>query len=59
MEYVTEYQPLPRTCDSGYIVSVGRNKTLIIIDENMMTEERCKFLFNIIRILGGYYYCKI
>lgn len=51
MEYVTEYRTLPRTCESGYIVSVGRNKTLIIIDENLTAEERRKLLSKIIRRL--------
>jgi hypothetical protein len=51
MEYVTEYRTLPRTCESGYIVSVGRNKTLIIIDENLTAEERRKLLAKVIRRL--------
>lgn len=51
MEYVTEYRTLPRTCERGYIVSVGRNKTLIIIDENLTAEERRKLLLKIIRRL--------
>ena len=51
MEYVTEYQTLPATCESGYIVSVGRNKTLIIIDESLTVEERRKLLSKIIRRL--------
>lgn len=51
MEYVTECQPLPRTCRQGYIVSVGRSKTLIIIDESLTAEERRKLLLKIIRRL--------
>lgn len=51
MEYVTEYQSLPRTCERGYIVSVGRNKTLIIIEETLSAEERRKLLSKIIRRL--------
>lgn len=51
MEYVTEYRTLPRTCERGYIVSVGRNKTLIIIDENLTAEGRRKLLSKIIRRL--------
>lgn len=51
MEYVTEYRILPTTCERGYIVSCGRNKTLIIIDENLTAEERRKLLSKIIRRL--------
>ncbi len=51
MEYVTEYRTLPKNCERGYIVSVGRNKTLIIIDENLTAEERRKLLSKIIRRL--------
>lgn len=51
MEYVTEYRTLPTTCERGYIVSVGRNKTLIIIDESLAAEERRKLLSKIIRRL--------
>lgn len=51
MEYVTEYRTLPMNCERGYIVSVGRNKTLIIIDENLTAEERRKLLLKIIRRL--------
>lgn len=49
MEYVTEYQSLPVSCERGYIVSVGRNKTLIIINENLTAEERRKLLSKIVR----------
>jgi hypothetical protein len=51
MEYVTEYQKLPASCERGYIVSVGRNKTLIIISETLSVEERRKRLEKIIRRL--------
>ena len=40
---------LPRTCESGYIVSVGRNKTLIIIEETLSAEERHKRLDEVFR----------
>ena len=51
MEYVTEYQKLPASCERGYIVSVGRNKTLIIVEETLSAEERHKRLEKIIRRL--------
>jgi hypothetical protein len=51
MEYVTEYQKLPASCERGYIVSVGRNKTLIIISETLSVEERRKRLEEVIRRL--------
>lgn len=51
MEYVTEYQKLPASCERGYIVSVGRKKTLIIIEETLSVEERRKRLEKAIRRL--------
>lgn len=51
MEYVTEYKKLPASCERGYIVSVGRNKTLIIISETLSAEERHKCSEKIIRRL--------
>jgi hypothetical protein len=51
MEYVTEYQPLPATCEEGYIVSRGTHKTLIVIEQNLTAEERRKRLDKIIGIL--------
>lgn len=51
MEYVTEYKHLPATYEKGYVVSCGRDKTLIVIEETLSAEERRKRLEKIIRRL--------
>ena len=48
---IIEYTHLPKHFCDGYIISIGKTRQLVIIDESLSDKEKCLIVHKVIRIL--------
>lgn len=51
---IVEYARLPEHFRDGYIVSIGKTRQLVIIEESLSDEEKNVIVSKVIRILRSY-----